>query len=129
MKRIIFFISFISIFLSVYAQPPGHAKKKQKKEKTHQKHQHKAEQGPPSWAPAHGFRAKTRYVFFKEHKTYYDTREGIYIHYNNGDWKVSAEIPLGLNENDLQSSTYFELDYFGDKPQKKFSAHMELEVE
>lgn len=27
-------------------------------------------QGPPPWAPAHGYRAKTRHIYFPDHNVY-----------------------------------------------------------
>ena len=44
---------------------------------------HGKRQGPPPWAPAHGFRANTRYVYFPEYNIYYDLKLGIYIYTTN----------------------------------------------
>ena len=35
--------------------------------------------GPPSWAPAHGYRANTRQVYFPEQNLYYDVGKSVYI--------------------------------------------------
>lgn len=41
-------------------------------------------QGPPPWAPAHGYRAKTRHIYFPDQNMYYDIQRGNYIYFNNG---------------------------------------------
>ena len=50
-------------------------------------------QGPPPWAPAHGYRAKTRHIYFPEQNMYYDLQKGVYIYYDNGNWQVNVNLP------------------------------------
>lgn len=96
------------------------------------KHKGKAkkEQGPPPWAPAHGYRAKqeVRYIYFPEHNIYYDQKSGIYISLKGKNWEVSAEIPLSLNSEQLKVSTQIALDlsFDSENPQKDNRRHKKL---
>lgn len=80
-------------------------------------------QGPPPWAPAHGYRAKTRHIYFPNQNMYYDIQKGVYIYFNNGKWSVSVKVPsifVGIN---LGKSTQVELDFYGDSPQRYNYSH------
>ncbi|MCW1148577.1 hypothetical protein [Flavobacterium lacisediminis] len=80
-------------------------------------------QGPPPWAPAHGYRAKTRHIYFPNQNMYYDIQKGVYIYFNNGKWAVSVKVPsifVGIN---LGRSTQVELDFYGDSPQRYNYSH------
>ncbi|UGS22754.1 hypothetical protein [Flavobacterium channae] len=80
-------------------------------------------QGPPPWAPAHGYRAKTRHIYFPDQNMYYDIQKGVYIYFNNGKWAVSVKVPsvfVGIN---LGRSTQIELDFYGDSPQRYNYSH------
>ncbi len=82
------------------------------------KQKHVKEVGPPSWAPAHGYRAKTRYVYFTEHNFYYDNSNGVYIYLSGKNWEVSASIPIAFKSIDLSGAVKIDLDYEADDPQK-----------
>jgi len=80
-------------------------------------------QGPPPWAPAHGYRAKTRHVYFPDHNMYYDIQKSNYIYFTNGKWTISTRVPsifIGVN---LRGSTQVELDFYGDRPQRYNYSH------
>jgi hypothetical protein len=79
--------------------------------------------GPPPWAPAHGYRAKTRYVYFKDHDVYYDHTRGVYISISGGKWVVSAKIPTKLSGIDLAVAAKIDLDFDGDEPQREHTNH------
>ena len=49
-------------------------------------------QGPPPWAPANGYRAKVRHVYFPTQNMYYDLQDRVYIYANGGNWSISASI-------------------------------------
>jgi hypothetical protein len=83
----------------------------------------KKEAGPPPWAPAHGYRAKTRYVYFKDYNVYYDNTRGIYISISGGKWVVSTKIPSSISGIDLVAAVKIDLDFDGDDPQKNNSDH------
>lgn len=81
-------------------------------------------QGPPPWAPAHGYRAKTRYVYFPDQNMYYDLQARNYIYLSGPNWVVRATLPklfLGIN---LGRSSQIELDFYGDRPYRYNSTHI-----
>jgi hypothetical protein len=97
------------------AQGKGKEKKAQKTEKKGG--------GPPPWAPAHGYRAKTRYVYFKDYPVYYDNDRGVYISLSGGNWSVSAKLPSILSGVDLVGAAKIDLDFSGDSPQAQHDSH------
>lgn len=79
--------------------------------------------GPPPWAPAHGYRAKTRHVYFPDHNFYFDTQNGVYIFIENSNWRVAAKLPSLFGTIDLKASTQIELDLHSDSPQNFNTEH------
>lgn len=71
------------------------------------------EQGPPPWAPAHGYRAKHRYRYYPSSEVYYDEGRGVYIYYGGGRWRVSVSLPRGIR---LEAGEYVTLDMDTDRP-------------
>lgn len=51
--------------------------------------------GPPSWAPAHGRRAKEAYCYryYPSSHVYFDPRRSVYIYFRGGRWCLGAELP------------------------------------
>jgi hypothetical protein len=81
-------------------------------------------QGPPPWAPAHGYRAKTRYVYFPDENMYYDLRSRNYIYLSGRNWVVRTSVPrifIGIN---LGRSTQIELDFMGERPYVQNHIHV-----
>ena len=81
-------------------------------------------QGPPPWAPAHGYRAKTKYIYFPERNFYYDLNQHNYIYLSGSNWTFSATLPklfIGIN---LGSTRQVELDYYGSRPYQYNSTHI-----
>ncbi|MES2811039.1 MAG: hypothetical protein V4670_01080 [Bacteroidota bacterium] len=81
-------------------------------------------QGPPPWAPAHGYRAKTRYVYFPDQNIYYDLQARNYIYLSGPNWVVKTSLPklfLGIN---LGKSSQVELDFYGDRPYRYNTTHV-----
>ena len=74
---------------------------------------HKTKGGPPPWAPAHGYRAKHQYRYYPEQSVYYDDRRGVYFYYRNGQWEVSANLPVGI---EIEFGNYITLEMDTDKP-------------
>lgn len=66
-------------------------------------------QGPPPWAPAHGYRAKTRYVFFPTIGIYYDLNKKIYTYYEGGKWITVNALPAKFAHHDLKKLKQEEL--------------------
>jgi hypothetical protein len=62
-------------------------------------------QGPPPWAPAHGYRAKHRYRYYPDSEVYYD--------YGGGRWRVSVSLPRGIR---LEAGEYVTLEMDTEKP-------------
>ena len=50
--------------------------------------------GPPSWAPAHGARAKHRYRYFPVHRIYFDIDRKLYFFLEGSIWKSAPKPPL-----------------------------------
>jgi hypothetical protein len=81
-------------------------------------------QGPPPWAPAQGYRAKTRHIYFPEQNFYYDVQKHNYIYFSNNNWEVSFSLPnifVGIN---LSKSAQIELDFTGNDPHRYNTVHV-----
>jgi hypothetical protein len=114
--RLLLLVLFAVTMLSTAnAVAQGKSKKKQKNEKKGG--------GPPPWAPAHGYRAKTRYVYFQDYPVYYDNDRGVYISMSGKNWSISAKLPDILKGVDLFATPKIDLDFSGDKPQELFDEH------
>lgn len=85
--------------------------------------QGKAKGGPPPWAPAHGYRAKTRHIYFSEHNFYFDVQRGVYIYMSGGNWQVGVKLPSLFAQVDMKGAVKVELDLNTDSPQKYNSDH------
>lgn len=79
---------------------------------------------PPQWAPAHGYRAKTKYIYFPEHNFYFDLNAGNYIWWSNGKWTISASLPGLYTSINLHTARQVELDYYGLHPYKLNKKHV-----
>lgn len=122
MKRTINFLVFTLLLVLLI----GSARSSQaqgKSKDTHNSKGSKKEAGPPPWAPAHGYRAKTRYVYFKDYNVYYDNSRGVYISVSGGKWIVSAKIPSSISGIDLVAAVKIDLDVDGDEPQRYNADH------
>ena len=72
-------------------------------------------QGPPPWAPAHGYRAKHRYRYYPHHRVYYEKERGVYFYYRDGRWRVSVSLPSSIR---IDVDDYVTLEMDSDKPYK-----------
>lgn len=70
-------------------------------------------EGPPPWAPAHGYRAKHRYYYYPSSHVYHERNDGVWFYYKDGDWRVSISLPseIRINQND-----YVVLEMDDDRP-------------
>jgi hypothetical protein len=121
MKRLVVLVSAwivisIAFLLSENAMAQG---KSQKNEKT----EGRKETGPPPWAPAHGYRAKTRYTYFTDQNFYYDNNRGVYIYLRGKNWEVSSKIPDAFKNVNLSAAVKVDLDYAADDPHKYNKDH------
>lgn len=80
--------------------------------------------GPPAWAPAHGYRANTRHIFFPDQNLYFDLQRNVYIYLSAGNWQVSVKLPSLYAGIDLKGATKVELELDTDTPQKYNSEHI-----
>jgi len=119
MKKISLIIAIFFVMVTVASSELFAQKKNSKKVKT----TYKKETGPPPWAPAHGYRAKTRYVYFTEHNFYYDNDRGVYIYMSGKNWEVSANIPDLFKNVNLSAEVKIDLDFSADDPQKYNADH------
>ena len=77
--------------------------------------------GPPSHAPAHGYRAKHTYRYYPNEQTYYDTERRLYFYLEMDGWTFGASLPDHIKlSNDYVS---FHLDT--DRPYEYFDEHVE----
>ena len=79
--------------------------------------------GPPPWAPAHGYRAKTRHIYFPQHNFYFDVLKGVYLYLNGGKWETVAQLPLMFAGIDLKTAAKVELELDSDAPYKLNADH------
>lgn len=91
--------------------------------KGNQKDKSQKEVGPPPWAPAHGYRAKTRYTYFTQQNFYYDNQRGLYIYLSGKNWQISASLPDVFKGVNLTAAVKVDLDFSGDAPQKYNADH------
>ncbi|OPX97639.1 MAG: hypothetical protein A4E62_00263 [Syntrophorhabdus sp. PtaU1.Bin002] len=70
-------------------------------------------QGPPPWAPAHGYRAKHHYYYYPGPQVYFDVGRKVYFYPFKGDWRVSAALPVGIH---IDAHSYQVLDMDTDRP-------------
>ncbi|AHM63279.1 hypothetical protein D770_25170 [Flammeovirgaceae bacterium 311] len=85
--------------------------------------QGKGKNGPPPWAPAHGYRAKTRHIYFPQHNFYFDVQRGVYIYLSGGNWLTALTLPSLFGSINLAKATQIELDYTADNPNKYNADH------
>lgn len=81
-------------------------------------------QGPPPWAPAHGYRAKTKHIYFPEQNFYYDIEARNYIYLNGGRWSISASIPRPFININLGRAPQVQLDILGHNPYRDNHVHV-----
>jgi hypothetical protein len=77
--------------------------------------------GPPSHAPAYGYRAKHNYRYYPSCSVYYDTGRRLYFYLKGNRWEVGASLPSGLRGR-LGGSVSIELDT--DKPYVHHAEHV-----
>lgn len=53
---------------------------------------------PPAHAPAHGYRAQHRYVYYPEREIYYAPESSLWFWLDGGDWRFGARLPVGYQQ-------------------------------
>lgn len=79
-----------------------------------------AKKGPPPWAPAHGHRAKYKYLYFPEGPAYYDTDRSVYFYIEGANWVVSVSLPDRLS---MKVGEHVVLEMDTDKPYTYYNDH------
>ncbi|MCC6838037.1 MAG: hypothetical protein IT234_05810 [Bacteroidia bacterium] len=136
MKTLILTICSLLLFSVGFAQKGhGHKGNHQSKSVKHGIHHHSSNgimyyqpvkvkrKGPPSWAPANGYRH--RYIFFPEHKCYYDNFNGIYIYRKGSIWVTSYQTPSFIFNISITRKVELNIDGVS-KPQIYFKQHVAL---
>jgi hypothetical protein len=77
-------------------------------------------EGPPSHAPAHGYRAKYRYQYYPDCSVYYDAFRKLYFYLEGPNWRISASLPHAI-QVELGDHVYIEMD--ADKPYIHYDEH------
>ena len=86
--------------------------------------QGKGKSGPPPWAPAHGYRAKTRHIYFPDYNFYFDVQKNVYIYLSGDKWQVDVRLPSIFGGIDLKGAVKVELELDTDSPQKFNAEHI-----
>lgn len=71
---------------------------------------------PPPWAPAHGYREKTRQIYFPQQNFYYDLHRGVYIYMNGKNWVTSIAIPMKYRNVNLRVAPQVQMVINSDRP-------------
>lgn len=50
---------------------------------------------PPPWAPAHGYRAKHRYIYYPVREIYYEPASDLWFWIDGGNWSFGSRLPVG----------------------------------
>jgi hypothetical protein len=79
-----------------------------------------AQGGPPSHAPAHGYRAKYHYRYYPGASVYYDAGRRIWFYIKAGDWTFGASLPAGLK---AQLGEHVAIGMDEDKPYVRNAEH------
>jgi hypothetical protein len=109
-KIILVIVGFFCLFVLSQCRTAGLLIDSDPPPKVSQDH-HK--EGPPPWAPAHGYRAKHRYRYYPHHRVYYERERGVYFYYRDGHWKVSVSLPSHIR---IDLNDYVTLEMDSDKP-------------
>ena len=81
---------------------------------------------PPRWAPAHGYRAKTRQIYFPEQNFYFDLKRNVYIYFENGRWISNIRPPQIYANINLMLAPKVELSIASSKPYLHNKTHITM---
>ena len=76
--------------------------------------------GPPSHAPAHGYRAKYRFRYYSDAHVYFDVGRKLYFFLDGPNWRFSATLPRHLRP---KLGGFVELEMDTDSPFTHFKEH------
>lgn len=70
--------------------------------------------GPPSWAPAYGYRYNTRYIYYRDYNVYYDCHRDVFVTWTGRNWSVSTRIPVVMAHVDFRRASVMGVEYWDD---------------
>ncbi len=70
----------------------------------------------PLWAPAHGYREKTRQIYFPQQNFYYDLHRGVYMYMNGRNWTASTALPVMYRNVNLRAVPQVQLMIHNNRP-------------
>jgi hypothetical protein len=76
--------------------------------------------GPPSHAPAHGYRSKYEYRYYPSCRVYYDDFRKLYFYLEGENWRISASLPHTIQ---LSFNDYVRIEVKTDKPYRYYQEH------
>lgn len=76
--------------------------------------------GPPSHAPAHGYRAKHSYCYYPNEQAYYDAERNLYFYLEKDGWTIGASLPSHIK----LSSDYVTIELETDRPYEYYDEHV-----
>jgi hypothetical protein len=65
--------------------------------------------GPPSHAPAHGYRKKFAYQYYPTANVYYEPTRNVYFYLSDGTWVMAVSLPSSI-QLDMGESVTLELE-------------------
>lgn len=71
---------------------------------------------PPDWAPAHGHRAKHRYMYYPSHQVYYEPASTTWFWLDGGNWRFGSRLPV-VYQQYTRGGVWVDLD--DDRPYRR----------
>ncbi|HYC71973.1 MAG TPA: hypothetical protein VEB66_12245 [Opitutaceae bacterium] len=68
-----------------------------------------AQQGPPPWAPAHGFRRNRGYYYYPDTNVYFRPADRTWFYLEGRDWRIGASLPTAVRV-DLTRAVSLEME-------------------
>lgn len=78
-----------------------------------------AQPGPPPWAPAHGYRAKSHYTYFPSLNFYFDNKAGVYFFFENSIWVRKTALPSKYKSYNWSKYKFEEFEWTNAQPWEK----------
>ncbi len=77
----------------------------------------------PAWAPANGYRDKTRHIYFPQQNIYFDLQKEVYMYDDGGVWFIIKSVPESYKNVNLKNSPQVQLFLNSDVPFTENVAH------
>lgn len=79
--------------------------------------------GPPPWAPANGYRAKTQHVYFPSLNVYFDVHRNMYYFLSGDRWVISHRLPPAIPLSVFRKAQKIELHIVTPTPYRYNDQH------